>query len=919
MKRISQILFLSALASIAAFSTVAQSDAYHIPRDGDRLHPGIASSQSLILSVRDSARIILIDPAAVSFDGDSDAWTYIDSDTISYVQFATKHRFKLSGDTLSYIGYENRATDFRLDRPTTAAVFPLKDGDIVRDVWTGHMLRHGAMMLRHVKGESTDRVESGWTLNAGGAVTRTILGKPDQPMTDSYVQLPCYSDTFISDMLEELRKTGGGPGMDYISSIVGENDSHDTESDRYSFNVAGHAGVFRYSYTDREYVILNNSNWLVEALNAGPRFRIVSNDGVEYEFDEEECSGIGPTDTEPPYPTAWYVTRIGTPYGDILFTYGSGCGVTVRHTDIKATSGVSLEMTEHETLSGGIEYWFDYPRRKRIETSCYHFSYQQRPLESIEWNGGKVVFEYDEGVRYETLKRLTSMKVYDTSGNMRKSVAFDNTDNWPAHKSSNGRRMLTKVCDSETGTWFFEYYRSVLLPEWSVNPSPNCLAQNTDLWGFLNTSLPSSQDCVFTEKQSAWLQDGADYTAWRIGTRDRTPSLEHTKAGVLTSVTFPTGGKVTYSYELNRFTNMNYGGLRVKSYTVFDNADLPGMTTSFEYKGAYQTMEYPEDLMCYLSYRQMKPNPDYGTKFLGEPWPETLRTCVPFPINPVSGCSCPVVYTDVTETRPDGTRVRYLYDENELSQLYGVGTEYEHPSLYYQSISDWGVREPLLLSRTVYDAEGNPLLEEKHTYDRKTLRTFSTGVRTVCPYYEYMVPPNIWQPVTVTPELVAGFGMLQHKASSAYVRANLLKSTTVREPVSGFSTTVSYDYDASLRTMRPRSVSYVGSDGSTLRTEYTYPFDLSDATSIDMVEKYIMTDAVIRKSVYSGTSLVAKTVTGYGLYSGWYYPVSISSWSAPTASSLQQPPSTLPEREKVGSYNTKGRPTSITVNATDQT
>lgn len=150
MKRIIQI-FLLAVAFFAAASVKgAQPYTAHTPRDHDRLHPGLAASPSLILSVNDSARTVLIDPQAVSFDESYDASPYIDGDTISYVQFATKHRFLLRGDTLSYIGYENRATDFRLDSPAAVAVLPFTDGKTVSDEWSGHMLHHGSMILMHV-------------------------------------------------------------------------------------------------------------------------------------------------------------------------------------------------------------------------------------------------------------------------------------------------------------------------------------------------------------------------------------------------------------------------------------------------------------------------------------------------------------------------------------------------------------------------------------------------------------------------------------------------------------------------------------------------------------------------------------------------------------------------------------------------
>lgn len=165
MKKIPLIFLLIALIFPAVSSADAKPD--HTPRDGDRLHPGIAGSGSLILSVSDSSRTVLLDPSAISFGDELDACTYIDSDTISYVQFSTKHRFLLRGDTLSYIGYENRATDFRLDSPAIVSCFPLEDGNVTRDVWTGHMLQYGTMMLKHVKGESGSMAERGWTLTDG--------------------------------------------------------------------------------------------------------------------------------------------------------------------------------------------------------------------------------------------------------------------------------------------------------------------------------------------------------------------------------------------------------------------------------------------------------------------------------------------------------------------------------------------------------------------------------------------------------------------------------------------------------------------------------------------------------------------------------------------------------------------------------
>lgn len=179
-----------------------------MPRDHDRLHPGLAASPSLIVSVNDSARTVLIDPQGVSFDESYDASPYIDGDTISYVQFATKHRFLLRGDTLSYIGYENRATDFRLDAPVSMAVFPLKDGASVRAGWSGHMLHNGSMILRHVRGTSVSSVEEGWTLTDGNDTVsdaKRLLWKLDMAYADPDSVTASMPDSVASEMISEMQ------------------------------------------------------------------------------------------------------------------------------------------------------------------------------------------------------------------------------------------------------------------------------------------------------------------------------------------------------------------------------------------------------------------------------------------------------------------------------------------------------------------------------------------------------------------------------------------------------------------------------------------------------------------------------------------------------------------------------------------
>lgn len=208
MKHLLRIPILPLLLLIAFAAIPSYADTAHTPRDGDRLHPGFADSPSLILSISDSTRTVLLDPSAVSFDDMRDAFVYIDGDTISYVQSATKHRFTLKGDTLSYIGYENRASDFRFDRPAKVAIFPMKEGASVIDEWRGHLLQYGSMALKHVRGVSRSSIRKGWTLTDGTDTLRNatrLVWDLDMAYADPDSISPEMPDSVASGKISEMQ------------------------------------------------------------------------------------------------------------------------------------------------------------------------------------------------------------------------------------------------------------------------------------------------------------------------------------------------------------------------------------------------------------------------------------------------------------------------------------------------------------------------------------------------------------------------------------------------------------------------------------------------------------------------------------------------------------------------------------------
>ena len=128
----------------------------HAPRDFDRLNPAVSFSQQAITSFDCGKRIASISPS------------------LFFVQFATKHRFIMLSDTLSYLGFENRATLFSIDPAFASLRLSAAEGDTLRTEWTGSVHGYGRDVLKATRGKSVCHSDPGWTLKCEGDTLRDV-------------------------------------------------------------------------------------------------------------------------------------------------------------------------------------------------------------------------------------------------------------------------------------------------------------------------------------------------------------------------------------------------------------------------------------------------------------------------------------------------------------------------------------------------------------------------------------------------------------------------------------------------------------------------------------------------------------------------------------------------------------------------
>lgn len=226
----------------------------------------------------------------------------------------------------------------------------------------------------------------GWNLQAGGVITRTIIGRVDTG--------------------DEIPPETTDPA--YAEGLVGQaNSDNDTEYDRYSYNFCGYSGSF-YRIPFRGIVPTEPTELIISG--AGP-FTITDKDGTQYIFGLAETSTryMGSYDPNAPLVnqtgnyynliTAWYLTEIRSMDGTDVITISylqQNAFSHVSHSYYRSISfpykymGNDVWLTN---LSGGFDPTPAFQTREWSFTTTQEW--RPHVVSSITYNGGSVSFDYE--------------------------------------------------------------------------------------------------------------------------------------------------------------------------------------------------------------------------------------------------------------------------------------------------------------------------------------------------------------------------------------------------------------------------------------------------------------------------------------------------------------------------------------------
>lgn len=401
----------------------------------------------------------------------------------------------------------------------------------------------------------SSRVGMGWSLSAGGMVTRSVRDKPDDTGEGLVTPTGATIEEFLS-----------GSAQDRLNHVL-YGSSNDYESDLYSYNFMGYSGSFffkqitdaNHNLTDIEVVQNPKTDILIEevmdpsvAINGLiDGFIFTTPNGVKYYFglsanksrnalDKTVVSSVNQVGTSAPFPqdlgytTSWRLMEIITPEQDSTsFYYDFNPGDDTSYSRLNS---------EDKVLNGPI-----------IKSYGYHNDFVNY-LTEISNSIGKITLEYTENRDdLENDRALTKVSLKNHGGNIIDSYELSyfysisplNSLNMAYEALGDQEQRLRRLFldnvtqikgNSENKVFSFDYYLD--------QPLPDKLSYSQDFWGYFNGKPNSS------------LYPETYVLGSNVGGADKHIDTELAKTGTLKRITYPTGGYTEYNMESNRVSHV---------------------------------------------------------------------------------------------------------------------------------------------------------------------------------------------------------------------------------------------------------------------------------------------------------------------------------------------------------------------------
>jgi len=422
-------------------------------------------------------------------------------------------------------------------RGTTHVNIPLFNIE-TRDITLNISIQYDTKGIR--VGEVASSVGAGWSLSAGGLITRQIRQRPDE-YNLGYLQNASTANFETDTALRQQ-----------VSDLQAGNGSSDTpvdeDPDLFFINFLGKSAKFIIDNETKKAVVQSFNDWKIdidyEDSNIGNfrinRIIVTDEFGTQYYFGQDSSgvnsaydivtsvsSGLiseSPKNQENGYKTAWHLKEIKTQTNSYTFNYTSEQVTTYAKTDIKTGDNIGeISLSKTGTTQQVIQTIF-------FPEGTLNFIYN--PMEREDLYGGKalnnVILKDKKGTQIKKIFLVQSYRLGDGNHtNIHPNVLSKDL-------KADKRLFLNQINEMGKDENVISSYK------FQYNPTelPNRHSNSIDYWGYYN-GKPNKMN-IFTDIS------------------DRDVDANFTEAGILTKIIYPTGGSENFYYENNNVLVPNY-------------------------------------------------------------------------------------------------------------------------------------------------------------------------------------------------------------------------------------------------------------------------------------------------------------------------------------------------------------------------
>jgi hypothetical protein len=420
-------------------------------------------------------------------------------------------------------------------------------------------------------------VGQNWSLNAGGVVTRSVMGNPDNSSNyysnDSTLKIPPVNDLFaIYDYAKQLQHA-----------------ELDGQPDYYYYNFLNSTGKYIIRPNS---VILKKTKNNLRIVHTGESDPVITDEqGNYFEFLDKEVTSMvlsdegepdGPTVMSYSYPSSWYLSKVTSADGNeqLTFEYYTTTGQQPLFQNVKKNESVTLTVTTRgaQTTRASESYIGTPPEIKVL----------RKFLKRINLIRNGQIIGYVEIVStnnrsdasFPEDRMVQGINVYSNVNNIsqlvKKYVFYSSYYTNPSNTFLKNRLRLDSIKEmavSGNGSippYSFTYNNNGTMPDLSSG--------GIDHWGFYNGSNNNSLVPNFAFGPET-VGKGAN----------RNVNASAAMFTLISQIKYPTGGYTSFEYEANttavRANNPFgiVGGIRIKKMTDYSYADKKAVSKSYEY------------------------------------------------------------------------------------------------------------------------------------------------------------------------------------------------------------------------------------------------------------------------------------------------------------------------------------------------